>query len=82
MSSDPGWSRDLPVPPEDNRDLPVPSEANRDREVPAPGNPSSTTLWIGVGVVFALMALAWTAMFFFTSKYRAESVPVEKREAR
>jgi len=39
---------------------------------------NSTTMWIGVGVVFALMALAWTAMFFFASKYRAESVPLEK----
>lgn len=39
---------------------------------------NGTTLWIGVGAVFALMALAWTAMFFFASKYRAESVPLEK----
>lgn len=38
---------------------------------------SSATLWIGVGVVFALMALAWTAMFFFASKHRAETVPLE-----
>lgn len=38
------------------------------------------TLWIGVGVVFALMALAWAAMFFVASKYRAESVPLEKTE--
>ena len=45
--------------------------------------PNGTTLWIGVGVVFALMALAWTAMFFFASKYRAETVPLEKQvEAR
>jgi len=40
-------------------------------------NSNGLTLWIGVGVVFALMALAWTAMFFFASKYRAESVPLE-----
>jgi flagellar basal body-associated protein FliL len=39
--------------------------------------PGSLTMWIGVGVVFALMALAWTAMFFFASKHRAESVPLE-----
>ena len=39
-------------------------------------------LWIGVGVVFALMALAWTAMFFFASKYRAETVPLPAREAK
>jgi hypothetical protein len=38
-------------------------------------------LWIGVGVVFALMALAWTAMFFFASKYRAADVPLETRSA-
>jgi hypothetical protein len=44
--------------------------------------PNGTTLWIGVGVVFALMVLAWTAMFFFASKYRAESVPLENTEAR
>lgn len=45
------------------------------------GTPSgSATLWIGVGVVFALMALAWTAMFFFSSKYRPDTVPVETRE--
>jgi flagellar basal body-associated protein FliL len=41
---------------------------------------SSSTMWIGVGVVFALMALAWTAMFFFASKYRAESIPLPARE--
>jgi hypothetical protein len=37
-------------------------------------------LWIGVGVVFALMALAWAAMFFFASKYRAADVPLPARE--
>lgn len=45
------------------------------------GKPKEKTggaaLWIGVGIVFALMALAWTAMFFFASKYRAENVPLE-----
>jgi hypothetical protein len=39
-------------------------------------------LWIGVGVVFALMALAWAAMFFFASKYRAAEVPLEPRSGR
>ena len=39
-------------------------------------------LWIGVGVVFFLMGLAWTAMFFFASKYRAEVVPLETHSAR
>jgi flagellar basal body-associated protein FliL len=48
------------------------------------GKPSSSsaTLWIGVGVVFGLMALAWTAMFFFASKHRAEDVPLPPQEAR
>jgi hypothetical protein len=35
-------------------------------------------LWIGVAVVFGLMALAWTAMFFFATKHRPESVPLEQ----
>jgi hypothetical protein len=39
-------------------------------------------LWIGVGVVFALMAMAWTAMFFFASKYRADDVRTPTKEAR
>lgn len=67
MSTDPSLSRDLQVP----------SDANRDREVPAPVRHSGATLWIGEGVVFALMALAWAAMFFFASKHRAASVPLE-----
>jgi hypothetical protein len=71
MSTDPSWSRGLPVP----------SDANRDREVPAPARSSGATLWIGVGVVFALMALAWTAMFFFASKYRADDVRTPTKEA-
>ncbi len=36
-------------------------------------------LWIGVGVLFGLLALAWTAMFFFASKHRAAEVPLETR---
>lgn len=43
---------------------------------------NGNAIWIGVGVVFALMALAWAAMFFFASKYSAASVPVAPREAR
>jgi hypothetical protein len=34
-------------------------------------------LWIGVGVVFGLMALAWTAMFFFATQHRPATVPLE-----
>lgn len=42
-----------------------------------------SAMWIGVGLVFALMATAWTAMFFFASKHRAADVPLETtREAR
>lgn len=37
----------------------------------------SAGMWIGVGVVFALMAMAWTAMFFFATKHRAADVPLE-----
>lgn len=44
--------------------------------------PTSAPLWIGVGVVFVLMALAWTAMFFFASKHRAADVPLAPRVAR
>ncbi len=53
-------------------------ESNKEDGARRSPSTSSATLWIGVGVVFALMALAWTAMFFFASKYRAESVPLEK----
>lgn len=57
---------------------------NSARDKGGDGTPSSSsaTLWIGVGVVFALMALAWAAMFFFASKHRAEDVPLPPREAR
>jgi flagellar basal body-associated protein FliL len=48
---------------------------------PPPRKGGSATMWIGVGIVFALMALAWTAMFFFASKYRAETVPLPPRDA-
>ncbi len=43
--------------------------------------PSALTMWIGVACVFLLMALAWTAMFFYAGKHRAADVPLEKREA-
>lgn len=46
------------------------------------GEPSTASLWIGVGVVFGLLALAWTAMFFFANKHRPADVPIEHREAR
>jgi flagellar basal body-associated protein FliL len=43
----------------------------------------SASMWIGVGVVFTLMAMAWTAMFFFAHKHRAADVPLETiKEAR
>jgi len=34
-------------------------------------------LWIGVAVVFGLMALAWTVMFFFATKHRPATIPLE-----
>jgi len=43
---------------------------------------TTATLWIGVGVVFGLLALAWTAMFFFANRHRPADVPIEHREAR
>jgi hypothetical protein len=44
---------------------------------PKPETKGSASMWIGVSVVFALMALAWTAMFFFATKHRAADVPLE-----
>lgn len=51
---------------------------------PESKKPNGRMLWVGVGVGFSLLALAWTAMFFFASKYRAETVPLEtqKQEAK
>ena len=47
------------------------------------GKPASGAgLWIGVGVVFGLMALAWGAMFFFATKHRPAIVPIEPRSER
>lgn len=37
-------------------------------------------LWLGVAAVFLFMVLAWTAMFFFASKYRAAEVPRAAQE--
>jgi hypothetical protein len=37
----------------------------------------STTMWIGVAVVFGLMVCAWIAMFFLASKHRPDTVPLE-----
>ncbi|MDF3058767.1 MAG: hypothetical protein K0R17_2982 [Rariglobus sp.] len=51
------------------------------RRATAEPKASGVTLWMGVGVIFALMGLAWTAMFFFASKYRAADVPPPAREA-
>jgi hypothetical protein len=39
-------------------------------------------IWIGVAVVFGLMALAWAAMFFFATQHRPASVPIEPRTER
>ncbi|CAM3073229.1 hypothetical protein RAHE111665_13940 [Rariglobus hedericola] len=39
-------------------------------------------MWIGVGVVFALMAMAWTAMFYFATKHRPNDVPLENHVPR
>lgn len=34
-------------------------------------------LWFSVAVLFALMACAWTAMFFFAGKALVEPVPLD-----
>ena len=38
----------------------------------------SAGLWIGVAVIFGLMALSWTAMFFFATKHRPATIPLEQ----
>ena len=55
-----------------NGDLPATTASRR----------AGASLWIGVGVVFALMALAWTAMLFFASKNRVADVPLVTRPVR
>ena len=37
---------------------------------------SSRSMWVCVVGLFALMACAWTAMFFFAGKAQVESVPL------
>ena len=39
----------------------------------------SRSLWVGVSVVFGLMALAWTVLFILTSRNPVETVPLEHR---
>jgi len=41
---------------------------------------SSRSLWIGVGLVFGLMALAWSVLFTLASDNPVESVPLEHRQ--
>lgn len=35
-------------------------------------------LWLGVALLFALMALAWTGMFMAASKANVQFIPVEQ----
>ncbi|MFA6959483.1 MAG: hypothetical protein WC205_01880 [Opitutaceae bacterium] len=51
-------------------------------KTPPAKNTRATGMWIGVGVVFALMATAWTAMFYFANKHRPAEVPLEHHEGR
>ena len=37
----------------------------------------SVRIWVGVGVVFGLLALAWITLVFFASKYAPADVPLE-----
>ena len=43
---------------------------------------SALSLWIGVGIVFLLMAIAWTVMFIVSSKNRPKDVPLTHLEGR
>ena len=48
---------------------------------PPPTDPvagSARSLWLGVGVLVGLTALAWFFMFSLSSKHPVESVPLEK----
>ncbi len=40
---------------------------------------SAKSLWIGVGLLFGLMAVAWAVLFTVASKNPVESVPLEHR---
>lgn len=42
---------------------------------PAAG--SARSLWVGVGILVALMGLAWFFMFSLSSKNPVETVPLE-----
>lgn len=35
-------------------------------------------IWVGVAVVFTLMALAWTGLFYAAGKAHVETVPLAK----
>lgn len=37
-----------------------------------------TKVWLGVALVFGLMALAWTAMFIAAAHSDAQFIPVER----
>ena len=37
---------------------------------------TSRPMWVCVAALFALMACAWTAMFFFAGKAQVKSVPL------
>jgi hypothetical protein len=42
---------------------------------------SPTWLWLAVATLFALMACAWTAIFFFADQAHVESVPLVTTQA-
>ncbi len=57
-------------------------EGGKTMASPSEKPPSCASLWIGVGIVFALLVLAWSAMFYFASKHRAAEVPLTASPAR
>lgn len=56
--------------------------ANGDLPATTASKSTGASMWIGVGVVFALLAMAWTAMLFFASKNRVAEVPLVTRPVR
>ncbi len=42
---------------------------------------SARSLWIGVGLLFGLMVLAWAALFNLAVRHPVASVPLEHRTA-
>ena len=54
-------------------------KTDNDVQGAATGSKGSAPVWICVGLLFSLMAIAWTAMFFFASKHRAVDVPLTTR---